>query len=171
MGLLNTARDIFFYQLGAMRDAERSGGLLLATLADRVADPRTAELLREQAQESNNALGGVAACLEELQIAPISRRSEIVEGMLREFEHIVALKPTPESMALFAVAAALQYLYFAIGTYQGLLDWTEIIGEKTCHRWAAASLSAKQGGAERLAQVGRELSHTMFTTSPGARSS
>lgn len=166
MGEFDDAAGIFHFQLGAMRDAEKTGGFLMRALADRVSDSGLSATLHRQADDTDHGIVNIEACLNDLGIAPLTLRSEVVEGMRRRFEAVVARRPTPAAMDFFAITTALQYLYYAAGTYQELTDWSEIMDRPACRERLAENMSVKRHALEHLQRLSRQEAEEFFRSQP-----
>lgn len=156
MAIRNT-RELFLYELGVMRDAERAGERLLDFLARRVTNSDLVQILRKQQQDCQQQLSDIGSCLRAFGASPVETPSETVDGILRRFEGFIRLQPSPEMLDQFAVDTAIRFNHAAIAGYKTLLDWAILMGETECVRHLHTNLLRKQENASTLEWFSHEL--------------
>lgn len=161
---LNNPKDLFLYELAAMRNAEISSGQMLGWAAGQVRNPELAQLLRTQEQESQQQLKSIESCFQALGASAIDVPSQTVDGMRSGLEDFVALQPSPEVLELFTLGAAMRLAHFGIASYRGLVSRAVVMGESHCADKLQTNLVQKEENAGRLERVGHELHERVFAT-------
>jgi ferritin-like metal-binding protein YciE len=162
---LNTPRDLFLYELSAMRDAERTGGLLLGwMIGGRVQSSDLQQILRAQEKDSQRQLKNIESCLKELGSSPLESPSATVEGMRSGFEEFTKLRPSPEVLDLFALDTAMRFMHFGIASYKGLVDWAVLMGKSECTQSLQANVVQKEESAGKLERIGHEMRERILAT-------
>jgi ferritin-like metal-binding protein YciE len=163
---LNSPRELFLYELAALRDAERTAGLLLGVLmGSRVQDPDLEQVLRTQEQDSRRQLDNIEACLEALGQRPLETPSPTADAIRTRFEDALRLRPSPEMQDMIAFATATRLVYLAIASYRTLVDWAGRVGEDRCAQNLQANLAEKEESARMLERIGRRMGEGLLATS------
>ncbi|MGW0436650.1 YciE/YciF ferroxidase family protein [Micromonospora sp. NPDC003197] len=160
---LNTAEGLFFYELGILRDAEQAGGKMLGWIAGHIQHGDLQQALREEEQASERQSENIVACLRVLGAAPLETPSSTVEGIRQRLEQFLGLRPAPEVVDLFAVGTAIRFMYFAISSYQSMIDWTSVMGETECVRNLQTNLAQKEQGVQTLERFSHQLTREVLT--------
>jgi ferritin-like metal-binding protein YciE len=156
-------RDLFLYELSAMRDAERTGGLLLGSLiGGRVQNAALEKTLRAQAKDSEHQLDNINSCFRTLGLTTTETPSTTVEGVRAGFETFISLEPSPPVRDLFAIGTALRFTYFAIANYRSLVGWAVLMEESQCARALQTNLFQKEESAGALERIGHEMGEKLF---------
>ncbi|HEX6967994.1 MAG TPA: DUF892 family protein [Micromonosporaceae bacterium] len=158
---VTTQRDLLLYELGAMRDAERTGAQLLRWLGTHVRDGELDELLRRQDHDCHEHLSNIESCLRVIGGSPLETRSEVVEAMRLEYEQLVHTRPSAEALNLFALVTAMQFMHFAVGSYTGLLCCTRLTRMDDCVPSLRENLRQKTASAQALEDIGRRMVEEM----------
>jgi ferritin-like metal-binding protein YciE len=160
---LDTSKDLFLYELAAMRDVERSGGLLLGMLVGkRVQNSELEQVLRAHEQDSKRQLENIDRCLQALGTSPLDTRSATVDGMHSGFEEFLRAQPSPEVQDLFAIDTAMRFVQLAIGSYKSLVNWGVLMGESRCTQSLLANLVEKEESAGKLERIGHEMGERLL---------
>ncbi|MEV4759233.1 DUF892 family protein [Micromonospora sp. NPDC049559] len=154
---LDNPRDMFLYEIGARRDAERSAELLQDLLIDRVPGSRLEPVLRRQAEEIQRHLENIDGCLGTLGVSLTETGSTGVEGLRSSFEHFLRLQPTAELRELFAALTAIRVLHLAIASYRVLVDQAMLIGEQQCAQVMLTNLIQKEQSVADLVRLNHDL--------------
>lgn len=161
---LDNPRDLFLFELSAMRDAERTGGLLLGSLiGGRVRNNDLEQVLRAQAKDSEDQLRNINSCFQAFGISTTETLSTTVEGIREGFETFLSLAPTAPVQDLFAVGTALRFTYFAIANYRSLVGWAVLMDENRCAQTLQTNLYQKEESAGDLERIGHEMSAQLLT--------
>jgi ferritin-like metal-binding protein YciE len=159
---INTARDLFLYELGVVRDAEKASSVLLQSIKDSVRNEDLAQLLQELDQASQRHLRGVNSCMESLGAYPLEAVSDVVEGIRGRFQRFLVLQPAPEMLDLFALSTAERLIHYGIASHRSLLQLADIIGERKCSENLRTDLVEKESSASKLERVGPEISQQLL---------
>lgn len=154
---IKTTRELLFYELGLIRDAEDSGRRLFDFLALRVGDRDLVRIFRTYQEDSWRLLANVDSCLQALGGRPIQTPSQSVEGITERFEVFVRLQPSPAMLDQFAVDTAIRYSHVCVAGYKTLLDWAILMNESRCVQCLHDNLVRKQESAGKLEQFSHEL--------------
>lgn len=158
---LNTPTDLILYELGAMYNAERSGGQLLEWLSSQVRTEELAGTLRQK-QENAEQLRNLESCFRSLGGSPLDVPSATVQAMRGRVEDFVSLQPSPEVLELHTVSAAMRLAHFGIASYRSLVDRAMLMEKSDCAQSLQANLVQKEEFAGRLERVGHEITQKMF---------
>jgi ferritin-like metal-binding protein YciE len=139
---IESLRDLVLYELGVMRDAERTGWEVLMLLAMRTQDDPVARLLHTAEDYSTRHLNNLGSCLEELGAGIQDNRSTSVEGIRERYNIFLAVPSSSQMRVLFSVETALRLTDFMLSGYRTVVDWLTQLGER--------------GSVERLAENQRE---------------
>lgn len=162
---LETAQDLFIYELGILRDMEESGTRLLELMVHKASDDGLLQLLRTEQQDCGQREANINSCLETLGVTPVGTPSETVEGIYRRFEQVVAMRPAPPMVNLFAVDTAVRLQHIGIAAHKTLIDWVILIGENRCVQCLHANLVQKQESAARLERFSHDLGMRVLASS------
>lgn len=149
--------ELFLYELSAMYDAERTGDDLLGWLGGQLRESDLRQLLRTQAQESQQQLRNLDSCFQARQSRLIDISSTTAEGLRNGFQVFIALKPSPEAVELFAVDTAMRLAHFAIASYKRLVDRALLMGDSQCAQMLQSNLTQKEESAGKLDRLGHEM--------------
>lgn len=154
---INTAHDLFLYELGIMRDAEKEGRRLLSLLEHQTRHSDLVQILQAQQQDSAQLLANINSCLEALGALPLNTPSEAVEGIVKRFEEFIRLQPAPEMLDQFAVDTAIRFAHVCIAGYKTLVDWAILMDKSRCVQGLYSNLIWKQESAGKLERFSHEL--------------
>jgi len=160
---LDTAEGLFFYELGVLRDAEKTGGQMLGWIAGHVQHGDLKRALREEEKASERQSENIMACLRALGAAPLETPSTTIEGIRKRLEQFLGLQPAPDVLDLFALGTAIRFMHFAITGYQNMVDWTSVMGETECVQNLQTNLAQKEQGVETLERISHQLSRQVLT--------
>jgi ferritin-like metal-binding protein YciE len=160
---IDTTRDLFFYELGMIRDMEEAGKGLLEFLALRARDSDLVQVLRTQQQDSQQLLANVGSCLQALGRSPVETQAECVAGIRQRFQGFINLQPSPEMLDQFAIDTAIRFAYICIAGYKTLIDWAVLMEESQCVKGLHANLIRKQESAARLERFSHEIGVRLLT--------
>lgn len=161
---VDSPRDLFLYELGAIHDAERRSGELFSTFADYVHNGDLSQLLRTQRQESDEQFENVDRCFRILGAAPTHIPSTTVAGMREGFEELAGLQPPPAILELFTLGAALRLAHLGIASYRSLLNLALLMKENDCAQCLETNLIQKEASAGNLERVGHEMGLRVLAT-------
>ena len=163
---LDTVHDLFIYELGILRDMEASGARLLDFMAHKAGDPDLVRMLRAEQQDCTRREENISSCLETLGVTPVATPSETVQGIHARFEQMVAMRPAPPMVDIFAVDTAVRFQYVGVAAHRTLLDWVILKGEARCAQCLHANMLQKQESAARFEGLSHELGIRMLEAQP-----
>ncbi|HEX6969577.1 MAG TPA: DUF892 family protein [Micromonosporaceae bacterium] len=150
---LHSPRDLFLFELGTVRDIERSGGVLLGQLAQRVHDDALRQVLDAQAQEDRKLTQNILDCLASIGRSPLETTAHVVEAVRNSFQEFCRMDPSPEVVDLMVTKVSSWYTEHAIVRYRGLLDSATFLGDQECARLLLANLVSKEAFLAKLRQI------------------
>jgi ferritin-like metal-binding protein YciE len=120
---MQSAHDLFLYEIGVMGQAERSGSVLLSLLiAKRVKDLQLERILHNLEDDAHRHVENIDACLRGIHASNIHTPTATVDGIRDDFEQFTRTEPAPEILDLYALDTAKRFTHIAIATYQNLAD-------------------------------------------------
>lgn len=161
---IDTAEDLFLYELGIMGAAENDSRRLLSLLEHRTRHSDLVKILQAQQQDSEQLLANIGSCLEALDALPLQTRSETVEGIIKRFEEFILLQPAPDMLDQFAIDTAIRFAHVCIAGYKTLVDWAILMDKSRCVQGLYSNLILKQESAGKLERFSHELGVRLLTS-------
>ncbi|HEX6970019.1 MAG TPA: DUF892 family protein [Micromonosporaceae bacterium] len=154
---IETARDLFVYELGLTRGLERMGDRMLSEIAFELDNPDLRRLLHEGGEHRDRQSTNIDACLEVVGFTPLGQRAPLVEALRERYFNFKNTNPSSQALNLYAIGTALRFTEVVIATYRELMALADLAGETECRRRLEENCRHKIKYEEALVQYGVEV--------------
>lgn len=154
---VQTAQDLFFYELCTMYDAEQKLVQILPELAKESQDRQVSEAFLQHQQETEHQVQNLEQCFQILGRSPMSVECHTVAGLKKDHDNFAAQKPSPEVQTMFNIAAGSKSEHLEIATYQGLIQAANMLGYQQCVPLFQQNLQQEEATAKKLEGLARQF--------------
>jgi len=154
---IQSAQDLFFYDLCGMYDAELKLAQVLPTLAQESQDAQTRDAFLEHQQETVHHAQNLEQCFQILGRSPVKLENHAVAGLKEDHDTFVQQKPSPQALTMFDIGAGSKSEYLEISAYRGLIDSANLLGLQSCVPLFQQNLQQEEAAARKLATCAQRL--------------
>lgn len=154
---MQTAQDLFLYELGDIYDAEGRIAQMLPSLASECTDAQVRNAFQYHEQQTRQQIQNLSRCFQLLGTQPPSVTCAVVQGLKQEHDSFLRENPTPDVLTVFDLGAGAKTEHYEIASYQGLVEKASMMGQQQIARLLQQNLSQEQEMAQKVSQLSQML--------------
>lgn len=154
---MQSAQDLFFYDLCAMYDVEQKLVQVLPELARESQVPEVREAFLEHLKETELHVQNLERCFQILGRSPVKRDSHTVTGLKKDHDSFLQQQPSSQALTMFDIEAGAKSEYLEMAAYYSLIDAAEALGLQACIPLLEQNLRQEEAAAKKLAAFGHQL--------------
>jgi len=125
---MNTARDLFEYELRSAYDAETRLSESLRSLAKAVKDAKLAEALNQHCDQTERQIQRLVKVFGSIGVGPERERCRAVVGLIADLEAFLDEKPTDPILNLGVATGCRKVEQYEFALYESLVDLASHLG-------------------------------------------
>ena len=157
MPVIQSPRDLFYYDLCAMYDAERKLVQVLPQLAQECQDNRARDAFTQHEQETREHVRNLEQCFQILGSQPTALENHTINGLKQDHDTFVQQQPPREALTMFDVDAGYQSEHIEIAAYHRLIDAANSMGLQQCVPLFQQNLQQDEAEAKKLGSIAHQL--------------
>jgi ferritin-like metal-binding protein YciE len=155
--VIQNPRDLFYYNLCAMYDAEQKLVQILPQLAQESLSPQARDAFMQHEQETRQHVRNLEQCFQTLGTQPGKLENHAVAGLRQDHEAFLQQQPPQQALTLFDLSAGLQSEYLEMAAYHSLIDAATIMGLQQCIPLFQQNLKQEEEAARKLATIAHQF--------------
>jgi ferritin-like metal-binding protein YciE len=159
---VNSADDLFVYELGAMYDAEKKIEQIIGEGAGQVTDDGLAGTLRKSQRETQQQIANIEACFDLLGLDTQQIPCAVIDGFRTDFQLFASQQPPAQVLAMFVLGSAMKIKHYEIASYRGLVSKAILMGQTECAQLLQSNLVQEEEAASKLERIGHDLSQQVL---------
>jgi ferritin-like metal-binding protein YciE len=159
---LNSADDLFVYELAAMYDAEKKTEQIIGEAAGQVTDDGVAGMMRRNQQETQQQIANLEACFDLLGLDTQQIPCAVIDGFRTDYQMFTSQQPSGQVLAMFMIGSALKMEHYQVASYRGLIDKAILMGQTECAQLLQTNLVQEEEAASKLERIGHDLSQQVL---------
>ena len=157
MPAIQSPRDLFYYDLCAMYDAEQKLVQVLPQLAQECQDNQAREAFTQHEQETREHVRNLEQCFQILGSQPTALENHTINGLKQDHDTFVQQQPPREALTMFDVDAGYQSEHIEIAAYHRLIDAANSVGLHQCVPLFQQNLQQDEAEAKKLGSIAHQL--------------
>ncbi len=154
---IQSPRDLFFYDLCAMYDAEQKLSQILPILARECNNAQAREAFMQHEQETFQHIRNLEQCFQILGSQPKSLTNNTVAGLKQDHDNFLQEQPPNDAITMFDLNAGYKSEHIEIAAYHTLIDAASSMGLLQCVQLFQQNLQQEEAAARKLATIGHQL--------------
>jgi len=157
MQSIQSPRDLFYYDLCAMYDAEQKLVQVLPQLAQECQDNQAREAFTQHEQETRQHVRNLEQCFQILGSQPMAQENHTITGLKQDHDTFVQQQPPREALTMFDIDAGYQSEHIEMAAYHRLIDAANSMGLQQCVQLFQQNLEQDEAEAQKLATIAHQL--------------
>lgn len=157
MQAIQSPRDLFYYDLCAMYDAEQKLVQVLPQLAQECLDNQARDAFTQHEQETRQHVRNLEQCFQILGSKPTALENHTIDGLKQDHDTFVQQQPPREALTMFNVDASYQSEHIEMAAYHRLIDAANSMGLQQCVPLFQQNLQQDEAEAKKLATIAHQL--------------
>jgi ferritin-like metal-binding protein YciE len=157
MQAIQSPRDLFYYDLCAMYDAEQKLVQVLPQLAQECQDNQAREAFTQHEQETRQHVRNLEQCFQILGSQPMALENHTINGLKQDHDTFVQQQPPREALTMFDIDASYQGEHIEMAAYHRLIDTANSMGLQQCVQLFQQNLQQDEAEAKKLATIAHQL--------------
>jgi len=157
MQAIQSPRDLFYYDLCAMYDAEQKLVQVLPQLAQECQDNQAREAFTQHEQETRQHVRNLEQCFQILGSQPTALENHTINGLKQDHDTFVQQQPPREALTMYDIDAGYQSEHIEMAAYYRLIDAAHSMGLQQCVQLFQQNLQQDEAEAKKLATIGHQL--------------
>ena len=154
---IQSPRDLFYYDLCAMYDAEQKLVQVLPQLAQECMDNQARDAFTQHEQETRQHVRNLEQCFQILGSQPMALENHTISGLKQDHDTFVQQQPPREALTMFDIDAGYQSEHIEIAAYHRLIDAADSMGLQQCVPLFQQNLQQEEAAAKKLATIAHQL--------------
>ncbi|MGZ3584276.1 MAG: YciE/YciF ferroxidase family protein [Ktedonobacterales bacterium] len=154
---MQTAQDLFMFELGDMYDAEQRIVLMLPQLANETDNPQVQQALQQHLKETQQQIQNIEQCFQIFGQRPVRESCMAIQGLKQEHDAFLKENPAPQLLTMFDLGGAFKTEHYEIASYTGLIDKCKLMGQNDCAQLLQQNLQQEQAMAQRVSTLSQQL--------------
>ena len=122
MPAIQSPRDLFYYDLCAMYDAEQKLVQVLPQLAQECMDNQARDAFTQHEQETRQHVRNLEQCFQILGSQPTALENHTINGLKQDHDTFVQQQPPREALTMYDIDAGYQSEHIEMAAYYRLID-------------------------------------------------
>src|SRR5712692_10750937 len=157
MQAIQSPRDLFYYDLCAMYDAEQKLVQVLPQLAQECQDKQAREAFTQHEQETRQHVRNLEQCFQILGSQPTALENHTINGLKQDHDTFVQQQPPREALTMYDIDAGYQSEHIEMAAYYRLIDAAHSMGLQQCVQLFQQNLQQDEAEAKKLATIAHQL--------------
>jgi len=157
MQAVQSPRDLFYYDLCALYDAEQKLVQVLPQLAQECQDNQAREAFTQHEQETREHVRNLEQCFQILGSQPMALENHTINGLKQDHDTFVQQQPPGEALTMFDVDAGYQSEHIEMAAYHRLIDAANSMGLQQCVPLFQQNLQQDEAEAKKLGTIAHQL--------------
>ncbi len=157
MQAIRSPRDLFYYDLCAMYDAEQKLVQVLPQLAQECQDKQAREAFTQHEQETRQHVRNLEQCFQILGSQPTALENHTINGLKQDHDTFVQQQPPREALTMYDIDAGYQSEHIEMAAYYRLIDAAHSMGLQQCVQLFQQNLQQDEAEAKKLATIAHQL--------------
>jgi ferritin-like metal-binding protein YciE len=154
---IQSPRDLFYYDLCVMYDAEQKLSQVLPILARECNNAQAREAFMEHEQETFQHIRNLEQCFQILGSQPKPLTNHAVAGLREDHDTFLQEQPPQDALTMFDLNAGYKSEHIEIAAYHGLIDAASSMGLLQCVQLFQQNLQQEEAAARKLATIAHQL--------------
>jgi ferritin-like metal-binding protein YciE len=154
---IQSPRDLFYYDLCAMYDAEQKLVQVLPQLAQECLDNQARDAFTQHEQETRQHVRNLEQCFQILGSQPMTLENHTISGLKQDHDTFVQQQPPREALTMFDIDTGYQSEHIEIAAYHRLIDAADSMGLQQCVPLFQQNLQQEEAAAKKLAAIAHQL--------------
>jgi ferritin-like metal-binding protein YciE len=154
---IQSPRDLFYYDLCVMYDAEQKLSQVLPILARECNNAQAREAFMEHEQETFQHIRNLEHCFQILGSQPQPLTNHTVAGLREDHDTFLQGQPPQDALTMFDLNAGYKSEHIEIAAYHGLIDAASSMGLLQCVQLFQQNLQQEEAAARKLASIAHQL--------------
>jgi len=154
---IQSPRDLFYYDLCAMYDAEQKLVQLLPQFAQESLDNQARDAFMQHEQETRQHVRNLEQCFQILGSRPMILENHTISGLKQDHDTFVQQQPPREALTMFDIDAGYQSEHIEIAAYHRLIDAAASMGLQQCVPLFQQNLQQEEAEAKILSTIAHQL--------------
>ena len=157
MQAIQSPRDLFYYDLCAMYDAEQKLVQVLPQLAQECQDKQASDAFTQHEQETRQHVRNLEQCFQILGSQPMALENHTINGLKQDHDTFVQQQPPREALTMYDIDAGYQSEHIEMAAYYRLIDAAHSMGLQQCVQLFQQNLQQDEAEAKKLAIIAHQL--------------
>ena len=149
--------QLFMEEMGCMYNAEQIILQTLPQMAKESNNQQVTNALQMHEQETRQQVQNLEQCFQILGERPPRVACYAVAGLKQEHDEFVKENPTQDILTAFDLDTAYKTEHFEIGSYKGLIDKANMMGQTQVANLLQQNFQQEQAMAQRVEQLARQV--------------
>jgi ferritin-like metal-binding protein YciE len=154
---IQSPRDLFYYDLCAMYDAEQKLVQVLPQLAQECMDNQARDAFTQHEQETRQHVRNLEQCFQILGSQPMALENHTINGLKQDHDTFVQQQPPREALTMFDIDAGYQSEHIEMAAYHRLIDAADSMGLQQCVPLFQQNLQQEEAAAKKLSTIAHQL--------------
>jgi ferritin-like metal-binding protein YciE len=157
MQAIQSPRDLFYYDLCAMYDAEQKLVQVLPQLAQECQNNQARDAFTQHEQETRQHVRNLEQCFQILGSQPMALENPTINGLKQDHDAFVQQQPPREALTMYDIDAGYQSEHIEMAAYYRLIDAAHSMGLQQCVQLFQQNLQQDEAEAKKLAIIAHQL--------------
>ena len=159
---IQSPTQLFLEEMGSMYSAEQIMLQTLPQMAKESNNQQATNALQMHEQETRQQVQNLEQCFQILGERPPKVSCYAVAGLKQEHDEFVKENPTQDILTAFDLDTAYKTEHFEIGSYRGLIDKANMMGQPQVANLLQQNYQQEQAMAQRVEQISRQMGQQMI---------
>jgi ferritin-like metal-binding protein YciE len=157
MQAIQSPRDLFYYDLCTMYDAEQKLVQVLPQLAQECQNNQARDAFTQHEQETRQHVRNLEQCFQILGSQPMALENHTINGLKQDHDTFVQQQPPREALTMYDIDAGYQSEHIEMAAYYRLIDAAHSMGLQQCVQLFQQNLQQDEAEAKKLAIIAHQL--------------
>lgn len=149
--------QLFMEEMGSMYNAEQIILQMLPQMAKESNNQQATNAFQMHEQETRQQIQNLEQCFQILGERPPKVACYSVAGLKQDHDEFVKENPTQDILTAFDLDATYKTEHFEIGSYKGLIDKANMMGQSQVANLLQQNFQQEQAMAQRVEQLARQV--------------
>jgi ferritin-like metal-binding protein YciE len=168
---IQSPRDLFYYDLCVMYDAEQKLVQVLPQLAQECMDNQARDAFTQHEQETRQHVRNLEQCFQILGSQPMTLENHTINGLKQDHDTFVQQQPPREALTMFDIDAGYQSEHIEMAAYHRLIDAADSMGLQQCVPLFQQNLQQEEAAATKLSTIAHQLNQQVAASVQAPRQS
>jgi ferritin-like metal-binding protein YciE len=154
---IQSPKELFFYNLCAMYDAEQKLTQILPILAQESQQEQVKTAFLQHQEETQQHVRNLEQCFQIIGKMPVPMENHAVIGLRQDHDAFLQQQPSPQILTLFDIAAGSKNEHLEIAAYHGLIEEATSLGLKQCVTLFQQNLQQEEAASKKLSALAHQL--------------